>query len=53
VSCLKKQQKNFIHAVNDVAQHGIDLAQSDRRVKQILHETKDREAAVTIAAVQH
>ena len=42
----------FVYAVNDVAQRGIDIAQSDSRVKQIIDEAKSKEAAVTIAAVQ-
>jgi plastocyanin len=46
------QDNTFIYAVNDVAQRGIDIAQGDSRVKQILDESKAREAAVTIAAVQ-
>src|SRR5918995_318013 len=46
------EDNTFIYAVNDVAQRGIDIAQSDARVKQILDESKAKEAAVTIAAVQ-
>ena len=46
------EENTFIYAVNDVAQRGIDIAQSDARVKQILDESKSKEAAVTIAAVQ-
>jgi plastocyanin len=46
------EENTFIYAVNDVAQWGIDIAQSDARVKQILDESKSKEAAVTIAAVQ-
>jgi hypothetical protein len=46
------EENMFIYAVNDVAQRGIDIAQSDARVKQILDEFKSKEAAVTIAAVQ-
>jgi hypothetical protein len=46
------EENIFIYAVNDVAQRGIDIAQSDARVKQILDESKVKEAAVTIAAVQ-
>jgi plastocyanin len=46
------QENVFVYAVNDVAQRGIDVAQSDARVKQILDESKAKEAAVTIAAVQ-
>jgi plastocyanin len=42
----------FIYAINDVAQHGIDIAQHDPRVKQILDDAKARQATVTIAAVQ-
>jgi plastocyanin len=42
----------FIYAVNDVAQRGIDIAQGDQRVKQILDDAKSKEATVTIAAVQ-
>ena len=42
----------FIYAVNDVAQRGIDIVQGDARVKQILDESKVKEATVTIAAVQ-
>jgi plastocyanin len=46
------EENTFIYAVNDVAQRGIDIAQTDARVKQILDESKSKEAAVTIAAVQ-
>jgi plastocyanin len=46
------QENVFVYAVNDVAQRGINIAQSDARVKQILDESKAKEAAVTIAAVQ-
>jgi hypothetical protein len=46
------EENTFIYAVNDVAQRGIDIAQRDARVKQILDESKSKEAAVTIAAVQ-
>ena len=46
------EENTFIYAVNDVAQRGIDIAQGDARVKQILDESKAKEAAVTIAAVQ-
>jgi len=46
------QENVFVYAVNDVAQRGIDIAQSDARVRQILDESKAKEAAVTIAAVQ-
>ena len=46
------QNNIFSYAVNDVAERGIDIAQSDMRVKQILDEAKDRKAAVTLAAVQ-
>lgn len=46
------EDNTFIYAVNDVAQHGIDIAQGDARVKQILDESKAKEATVTIAAVQ-
>jgi plastocyanin len=46
------EENTFIYAVNDVAQRGIDIAQGDSRVKQILDESKAKEAAVTIAAVQ-
>ena len=42
----------LIYAINDVAQRGIDIAQNDATVKQILSEAKAKEAAVTIAAVQ-
>lgn len=42
----------FIYAINDVAQRGIDIAQGDQRVKQILDDAKSKEATVTIAAVQ-
>src|ERR687891_28832 len=42
----------FIYAINDVAQRGIDIAQGDARVRQILDDAKVREATVTIAAVQ-
>ena len=46
------EDNTFIYAVNDVAQRGIDIAQGDARVKQILDESKAKEATVTIAAVQ-
>jgi plastocyanin len=46
------EDNTFIYAVNDVAQRGIDIAQGDARVKQILDESKTKEATVTIAAVQ-
>lgn len=46
------QENVFVYAVNDVAQRGIEIAESDTRVKQILDESKAKEAAVTIAAVQ-
>jgi plastocyanin len=42
----------FIYAINDVAQRGIDIAQHDSRVKQILDDAKSKQATVTIAAVQ-
>jgi len=42
----------FIYAVNDVAQRGIDIAQGDQRVRQILDDAKAKQATVTIAAVQ-
>jgi plastocyanin len=42
----------FIYAVNDVAQRGIDIAQRDPRVRQILDDAKAKQATVTIAAVQ-
>jgi plastocyanin len=42
----------FIYAINDVAQRGIDIAQGDQRVIQILDDAKSKEATVTIAAVQ-
>jgi plastocyanin len=42
----------FIYAVNDVAQRGIDIAQRDQRVQQILNDAKSKQATVTIAAVQ-
>jgi hypothetical protein len=46
------QDNILIYAINDVAQRGIDIAQGDARVKQILDESKAKEATVTIAAVQ-
>jgi plastocyanin len=46
------EDNTFVYAVNDVAQRGIDIAQGDSRVKQILDQSKVKEAAVTIAAVQ-
>ena len=42
----------FIYAINDVAQRGIDIAQGDARVRQILDDAKSKQATVTIAAVQ-
>ena len=46
------EENTFIDAVNDVGQRGIDIAQGDARIRQILDESKAKEAAVTIAAVQ-
>ncbi|MDQ3873510.1 MAG: plastocyanin/azurin family copper-binding protein [Thermoproteota archaeon] len=46
------QENVLIYAINDVAQRGINIAQNDATVKQILNEAKAKEAAVTIAAVQ-
>ncbi|MDQ3908950.1 MAG: plastocyanin/azurin family copper-binding protein [Thermoproteota archaeon] len=46
------EDNTLIYAVNDVAQRGIDIAQSDSRVKQILDEFKAKKATMTIAAVQ-
>jgi plastocyanin len=46
------EDNTLIYAVNDVAQLGIDIAQNDPRVKQILDESKAKKATVTIAAVQ-
>ncbi len=46
------KDNTFIYAVNDVAQRGIDIAQGDTRIKQILDESRAKEATVTIAAVQ-
>lgn len=46
------EDNTLVYAVNDVAQHGIDIAQGDPRVKQILNESKSKEATMTIAAVQ-
>ena len=40
----------FIYAINDVAQRGIDIAQGDARVRQILDDAKSKQATVTIAA---
>lgn len=42
----------FIYAINDVAQRGIDIAQGDQRVRQILNDAQAKQATVTIAAVQ-
>lgn len=42
----------FIYATNNIAQRGIDIAQSDPRVRQILDDAIARKATVTIAAVQ-
>src|SRR5215204_1557936 len=42
----------FIYALNDVSQRGIDIAQGDARVRQILDDAKSKQATVTIAAVQ-
>src|SRR5215203_2446268 len=42
----------YIYALNDVAQRGIDIAQGDARVRQILDDAKSKQATVTIAAVQ-
>ena len=46
------QNNVFIYAINDVAKRGIDIAQADPRVKQILDQAHNVKAAVTIAAVQ-
>jgi hypothetical protein len=46
------QDNTLIYAINDVAQRGINIAQGDARVRQILDESKAKEATVTIAAVQ-
>jgi plastocyanin len=46
------EDNTFIYAVNDIAQRGIEIAQGDARIKQILDESKAKEATVTIAAVQ-
>ncbi len=46
------EDNTLVYAVNDVAQRGIDIARGDARVKQILYESKAKEATVTIAAVQ-
>src|SRR5215204_3642099 len=45
-------ENTFIYAVNDVAKRGIDIAQGDARVRQILDDAKSKQATVTIAAVQ-
>ena len=45
-------ENTFIYALNDVAQRGIDIAQGDARVRQILDDAKSKQATVTIAAVQ-
>lgn len=42
----------FIYAINDIAQRGIDIAQGDQRVRQILNDAQAKQATVTIAAVQ-
>lgn len=42
----------FIYAINDIAQRGIDIAQADARVRQILDDAKAKQATLTIAAVQ-
>lgn len=42
----------YIYAINDVAQRGIDIAQGDQRVRQILDDAQAKQATVTIAAVQ-
>lgn len=36
------EDNTFIYAVNDVAQHGIDIAQGDARVKQIRMNPRQR-----------
>ena len=46
------EDNTFVYAINDIAQRGIDIAQGDSRVKQILDQSRAKEAAVTIAAVQ-
>jgi hypothetical protein len=46
-------ENTFIYAVNDVAKRGIDIAQGDARIKQILDESKAKEAAVTSCRSAH
>jgi plastocyanin len=46
------EDNTFVYAINAIAQRGIDIAQGDSRVKQILDQSRAKEAAVTIAAVQ-
>jgi plastocyanin len=46
------EDNTFVYAINDITQRGIDIAQGDSRVKQILDQSRAKEAAVTIAAVQ-
>ncbi len=38
----------FIYATNDVAQRGIDIAEGDQRVRQILDDAKAKQATVTL-----
>jgi plastocyanin len=46
------EDNTFIYAINDVAQRGIEIAQGDQSVRQILDDAKAKQATVTIAAVQ-
>jgi hypothetical protein len=47
------EENTFIYAVNDVGQRGIDIAHGDARIKQILDESKAKEAAVTSCRSAH
>lgn len=46
------EENVYIYAVNDVAEQGLEIAQGDERVKEILEIAREKEAVVTIAAVQ-
>jgi plastocyanin len=46
------EENVFVYAVNDVAEQGLEIAQGDERVKEILDSAREKEAVVTIAAVQ-
>lgn len=46
------EENVFVYVVNDIAEKGLEIAQSDERVEEILASAREKEAVVTIAAVQ-